>query len=67
MERITVAIGPEGGWTPDEEATALQAGWQPVGLGQAILRTSTAAVSAAALMASWRRRLSCGTSLQPWP
>jgi 16S rRNA (uracil1498-N3)-methyltransferase len=67
LERITVVIGPEGGWTPEEEEAALQAGWQPVGLGEAILRTSTAAVSAAALMVSWRRRLSCGTSLQPWP
>lgn len=66
-ESITVAIGPEGGWTAAEEETALAAGWQPVGLGEAILRTSTAAVTAAALMLSWRRRLSCGTSPQPSP
>lgn len=67
LERITVAIGPEGGWTAAEEEIALAAGWQPVGLGEAILRTSTAAVTAAALMVSWRRRLSCGTCLQPSP
>ena len=67
LERITVAIGPEGGWTAAEEEIALAAGWQSVGLGEAILRTSTAAVTAAALMVSWRRRLSCGTCLQPSP
>jgi 16S rRNA (uracil1498-N3)-methyltransferase len=66
---VAVAIGPEGGWTPEEEQAAEAAGWQPVGLGAAILRTSTAAVSAAALLAAWRRGLavSCGTSRPPSP
>ncbi len=53
---IRMAIGPEGGWTPDEERQAEQAGWQPVSLGETILRTSTAAVLAAGWMAAWRRR-----------
>ena len=51
---ITLAIGPEGGWSPSEEATAIEAGWLPVGLGPTILRTSTAAVAAATLLVNWR-------------
>ncbi|MEO1003005.1 MAG: RsmE family RNA methyltransferase [Cyanobacteria bacterium J06638_7] len=67
--RVCVAIGPEGGWSEAEEQTAEAAGWQPVGLGATILRTSTAAVTAAALLAAWRRGLgvSCGTSRPPSP
>jgi len=45
---LRLAIGPEGGWSPEEEDVALAAGWQPVNLGDAILRTSTAAVAALA-------------------
>lgn len=54
---VVVAIGPEGGWSPAEEQAAEEAGWQPVGLGGTILRTSTAAVAAAVLLAAWRRGL----------
>jgi 16S rRNA (uracil1498-N3)-methyltransferase len=43
---LRLAIGPEGGWSSEEEAAALAAGWQPVSLGSAILRTSTAAAAA---------------------
>jgi 16S rRNA (uracil1498-N3)-methyltransferase len=57
-DAVTVAIGPEGGWSPGEEALAIERGWQPVSLGPTILRTSTAAVAAAALLASWRAGLS---------
>lgn len=57
-EQVWVAIGPEGGWTPDEERAAVEAGWQPVSLGSTILRCSTAAVAAVAGMVSWRRQLS---------
>ena len=53
-EPLTVAIGPEGGWTPGEEALALAHGWQAVSLGSTILRCSTAAVSAAGLLSHWR-------------
>lgn len=53
-EPLTVAIGPEGGWTPGEEASALAHGWQAVSLGSTILRCSTAAVTAAALLSHWR-------------
>ncbi len=66
---VRVAIGPEGGWSPAEEAAALELGWQAVQLGEGILRTSTAAVAAASLLAAWRGGLgfSCGTSPTPSP
>ncbi|MFM7511877.1 MAG: RsmE family RNA methyltransferase [Cyanobium sp.] len=54
---IRLAIGPEGGWTGEEEDQAAAAGWLPVSLGDTILRTSTAAVLAAGWMAAWRRLL----------
>jgi 16S rRNA (uracil1498-N3)-methyltransferase len=56
LQWIRMAIGPEGGWTPDEERQAEEAGWRPVSLGDTILRTSTAAVLAAGWMAARRRR-----------
>ena len=40
---ITVAIGPEAGWTDEEEALARRAGFQGVRSGPRILRTETAA------------------------
>lgn len=61
---VTLAIGPEGGWTDQEEAAAMAAGWRAVGLGEAILRSSTAAVAGLAQLIGWRH-LSCGPSL--WP
>jgi len=54
---LRLAIGPEGGWTPEEEERAEAAGWRPVSLGTTILRSSTAAVVAATWLAAWRRRL----------
>jgi len=51
---ISVAIGPEGGWSPAEEAQAIGSGWLPVSLGTTILRTATAAVAAVAGLCSWR-------------
>jgi len=46
-----LAIGPEGGFTPDEAAAAVAAGWQAVDLGPRILRVETAAVALAAVVA----------------
>lgn len=57
-DAITLAIGPEGGWSPAEESLAIERGWQPVSLGPTILRTSTAAVAASAVLCSWRVGLS---------
>ena len=44
------------------------AGWRPVSLGDAILRSSTAAVAAMAELATWRSLgLSCPSSPSPSP
>lgn len=45
-----IAIGPEGGLTPDEVSLAKTAGWQPVSLGPRILRVETAALALAAIV-----------------
>jgi 16S rRNA (uracil1498-N3)-methyltransferase len=44
------AVGPEGGFTPDEVEVALRAGARLVTLGPRILRFETAAIAAAALL-----------------
>jgi 16S rRNA (uracil1498-N3)-methyltransferase len=44
-----LAIGPEGGWTPEEMALFTQHNWQPVTLGPRILRAETAAIAAIAI------------------
>jgi len=41
-DRVTVAIGPEGGWTDAEFNAAHDAGFQEASLGSLILRTETA-------------------------
>ncbi|MCH2322954.1 MAG: 16S rRNA (uracil(1498)-N(3))-methyltransferase [Hyphomicrobiales bacterium] len=55
FNQVWVVIGPEGGWNKDEEALAFDSGLSGVSMGETILRTSTAAVSACQLMTSWRR------------
>jgi 16S rRNA (uracil1498-N3)-methyltransferase len=45
-KEIYTAIGPEGGWTPEELASWMESGWQSVSLGSNILRTETAAIGA---------------------
>jgi 16S rRNA (uracil1498-N3)-methyltransferase len=47
---VVVAVGPEGGFTDDEVAAAVAAGWRPVSLGPRVLRVETAAVAAAVLL-----------------
>jgi len=47
---IAIATGPEGGWTPTEVEQAIAAKFQPVSLGQQILRATTAPVVAIALI-----------------
>ncbi len=46
-----MAIGPEGGWSPDE----LDVARDRVSLGSNILRTETAAVAATALCVTFER------------
>ena len=53
---ITIAIGPEGGWTDAEVEQAIAAGYQPVSLGTRILRAVTAPLVALSLVAAvWER------------
>ena len=47
MPCITVLIGPEGDFSPEEARAAMTAGFIPVHLGTSRLRTETAAVTAA--------------------
>ena len=49
--RIThaIAIGPEGGWTPEEISLFTEHQWLPVTLGPRILRAETAAIAAIAI------------------
>jgi len=44
-----LAIGPEGGWTPEEMSLFIQHQWHPVTLGPRILRAETAAIAAIAV------------------
>ncbi|MGE0758250.1 MAG: 16S rRNA (uracil(1498)-N(3))-methyltransferase [Pirellulaceae bacterium] len=45
---VSIAVGPEGGFTADEVVAAVEAGWTCVSLGPRILRVETAAVALAA-------------------
>lgn len=53
---LTVAIGPEGGFTTGETALLERAGYHPIGLGKGVLRFETAALAAAAIVGSARHR-----------
>ncbi len=65
---VTLAVGPEGGWTDAERRAFCDSGWTAVSLGPGILRAETAAIAALAVLsyAYWehRRRLSEPHSLQ---
>ena len=50
---IALAIGPEGGWTPEEMALFTQHTWCHVTLGPRILRAETAAIAAIAIASSY--------------
>ncbi|MDY6938018.1 MAG: 16S rRNA (uracil(1498)-N(3))-methyltransferase [Cyanobacteriota bacterium] len=52
QRRIALAIGPEGGWTPEEVTAAIDAGFVPVSLGCRILRAVTAPIVALSLVAA---------------
>jgi 16S rRNA (uracil1498-N3)-methyltransferase len=52
--KVTLLVGPEGGWNPEEAQAAVTAGFEPLALGPRVLRTETAAVAAlAAMQALW--------------
>jgi 16S rRNA (uracil1498-N3)-methyltransferase len=52
MPALEIAIGPEGGWSPAEEALFDANGWRAATLGPRILRAETAAIAALAVVAS---------------
>jgi 16S rRNA (uracil1498-N3)-methyltransferase len=56
MPAVEIAIGPEGGWAPSEEALFDAHGWRAVSLGPRILRAETAAIAALAVVASYLER-----------
>ncbi len=47
---VAFCIGPEGGWTSDEESQFSRYQFRPVSLGTHILRTETAAIAALAVL-----------------
>jgi 16S rRNA (uracil1498-N3)-methyltransferase len=53
MSGVALAIGPEGGWTPEEMALFTQHKWQHVTLGPRILRAETAAIAAIAIASTY--------------
>ena len=50
---LEIAIGPEGGWAPEEEALFDANGWIAASLGPRILRAETAAIAALSVIASY--------------
>ena len=53
LSGLALAIGPEGGWTPEEMALFTQHTWRHVTLGPRILRAETAAIAAIAIASSY--------------
>jgi len=53
---VTLAVGPEGGWTENELHQFAGAGWISATLGPTILRAETAAVAATAIVFSSLRK-----------
>ena len=52
LPTFEIAIGPEGGWSPEEESLFDTNGWKAVSLGPRILRAETAAITTLAVAAS---------------
>ncbi len=50
-QAVTLLVGPEGGFTPQEEEAAAAAGALPLSMGPRVLRTETAGLAALAILA----------------
>jgi 16S rRNA (uracil1498-N3)-methyltransferase len=53
---VVVLSGPEGGWTPEELAAAIDLGWRPWTCSPLTMRAETAPVAALAILGWMRRR-----------
>jgi 16S rRNA (uracil1498-N3)-methyltransferase len=53
LDKLALAIGPEGGWTPEEMALFTTHHWQHVTLGPRILRAETAAIATIAIASTY--------------
>jgi 16S rRNA (uracil1498-N3)-methyltransferase len=53
LSGLALAIGPEGGWTPEEMALFTQHKWRHATLGPRILRAETAAIAAIAIASTY--------------
>lgn len=51
-QRVVLAVGPEGGFTPAEREIAARAGWLPISLGAHTLRIESAALAGCAVLFS---------------
>ena len=49
---LALAVGPEGGWTGEEERAFREHGWIAASLGPTILRAETAAIAAVSVVAA---------------
>jgi len=56
QKAVTLCVGPEGGFTPEEETALREAGAGNVKLTDTILRTETAALAACSILAAMRDR-----------
>lgn len=52
QDPLVVLVGPEGGWTPDEQRLAQEQGFLSLTLGPRILRAETAAIAALSILQS---------------
>lgn len=52
LRGLAIAVGPEGGFSDDEVATAVSRGWPTFTLGPRVLRVETAAMAIAAALAA---------------
>jgi len=47
---LALAVGPEGGWTGEEERAFREHGWIAASLGPTVLRAETAAIAAVSIV-----------------
>ncbi|MBZ5524687.1 MAG: 16S rRNA (uracil(1498)-N(3))-methyltransferase [Acidobacteriia bacterium] len=62
---VTLALGPEGGWTPEEADEFRNSGWKAASLGSTILRAETAAIAAVAVVMAEISGQHSAVSIQP--